>query len=185
VGFKMNKKLKILLSSYSMFILASGLLGPIYAVFVENIGGDLITAGSAYGLFSIVTGLMILFISRWEDRIKHQEKLILVGFCLSAIGFLGYLFIQLPWHLFVVQIVLGMAAAIRDPAYDSIYSKNLDKGKFASEWGMWEAMYYILTALAAITGGIMAKFYGFRMLFIIMFALSIIGIFISIRLIKT
>lgn len=167
-----------------MLILAVGLFGPIYAVFVERIGGDLITAGSAYGLFSVITGIMIFFVSKWEDRVKQQEKLILIGFCLSAIGFLGYLFVRATWQLFLVQIILGIAVAIREPAYDSLYSESLDRGKFASEWGLWEAMYYILGAFAATAGGILAKFYGFKTLFIIMFVLSLIGTFVSLALIK-
>ena len=49
----MQRKLKILLFASALFMLAGGLFGPIYAVFVEEIGGDLLTAGGAYAAFSI------------------------------------------------------------------------------------------------------------------------------------
>ena len=43
----MKRKLKILLMASALLMLAGGLFGPIYAVFVEQIGGDLLTAGGA------------------------------------------------------------------------------------------------------------------------------------------
>ncbi|MBU2639985.1 MAG: hypothetical protein KKG75_04770, partial [Nanoarchaeota archaeon] len=75
----MDKELKILLMTSALFILAGGLFGPIYAVFVEEIGGDLLTAGAAYSVFAIVTGGIIFFLAKWEDKVKHQEKLVVFG----------------------------------------------------------------------------------------------------------
>ena len=54
----MNKNLKLLLLTASLFLFAGGLFGPIYAVFVEDIGGDLLTAGAAFGTFSIVVNTL-------------------------------------------------------------------------------------------------------------------------------
>lgn len=179
----MQRKLKILLLASGLFLLAGGLFGPIYAVFVKEIGGDLLTAGMAYGAFAISAGILIFFISRWEDHVKHQEKLIIIGYVLSSIGFLGYLLIQKPWHLFIVQIIFGFGEAIGTPAFDGIYSRHLDKGKFVSQWGMWESMQYIVTAIAAGAGGFLAKMYGFRFLFVIMFILSLLCLLVSVFLV--
>lgn len=174
----MRKELKILLLACSMFLLAGGLFGPIYAVFVEEIGGDLLTAGAAYGVFSIVAGVVIYFISRWEDKVKHQEKLVVMGYGLRVLGFAGYLLITRPLELFIVQIIFGIGEAIGIPAYDGLYSNNLDKGKFTSQWGAWESMAYITLGVSALVGGYLANIYGFRLLFVIMLILSIFG-FIS------
>jgi len=175
----MNPKLKVLLLASSMFMLAGGLLGPIYAIFVEEIGGDILTAGTSYAAFAIAAGVLIFFVSRWEDHIKHQEKLVVGGYILSCIGFLGYLFIHEAWHLFVVQIIFGLGEAIGTPAYDGLYSKHLDKGKFVSEWGMWDSMAYLIAGIAAFCGGFLAKMYGFKTILIVMFILSLVGLCIS------
>ncbi len=178
----MQRNLKILLMASSLFMLAGGLFGPIYAVCVEEIGGDLLTAGAAYSIFAIVAGIMIFLIGRWEDRVKHQEKLIIIGYVLSCAGFLGYLFVKAPVHLFMVQIIFGVGEAIGTPAFDGLYTKHLDKGKFASEWGMWDAMSYITIGIGALAGGYLANLYGFRFLFTIMFVISLLGLFTSIFL---
>ena len=179
----MKKELKILVLSSALFVLAGGLFGPIYAIFVEEIGGDILTAGMAYSAFAISAGVLMFLISKWEDRVKHQEKLVFVSFLISSIGFLGYLFIQKPWHLFLVQIIFGIGEAIGDPAYDGVYSRYLDHGKFFSEWGLWESMQLILSAVAAAIGAFLANIYGFKFLFVIMFILSVLGTLVSMLLI--
>ncbi len=178
----MNKILKILLWSSGFSLLAAGLFGPIYAVFVEEIGGDLLTAGAAYSVFAISSGIIIFFIGRWEDHIKHHEKLIVLGYGLGILGFIGYLLIKTPLDLFLVQIVFGVAGAVGTPAFDGLYSRYLDKGKYCSEWALWESMYSVVTGISALIGGYIANFYGFKVLFAIMLILSVIAFTTSLLL---
>jgi len=180
----MHKAIKILLLADAFALLASGMFGPLYAIFVENIGGDLITAGWAYAVFSISTGILLLILGKLEDKMKRSEVLIPVGYGLTSLGILGYLFVSAPWHLFLVQIVLGISIALITPAWDALYSKHLDKGKYGSEWSLEEAETYIVTAIAAASGGVIAKFYGFKTLFLLMFAFAVLGTIISFRLLK-
>jgi MFS family permease len=178
----MQRELKILLSTSGLSILAAGLFGPIYAVFVEQIGGDLLTAGTAYSAFAIAAGVLIFFISRWEDNVKHKEKLVVIAYFLACLGFVGYLLIKNPFDLFLVQIVFGVSTAIGAPAYDGLYSKHLDKGKFISQWGIWESMNYIVMGIAAAVGGFIANLYGFKVLFWAMLGLSLLALAVSLLL---
>ena len=100
----MKNILKILLWSSFLINLSAGLLGPIYAIFVENIGGNLLTAGSAYATFSISSGILIYFLGKWEDKLKHQERILLLGRFLTILRTAGYLLVQSPIHLFGVQL---------------------------------------------------------------------------------
>ncbi len=126
--------------------------------------------------------MLLFFISRWEDHIRHQEKLVVLGYMLNVAGFAGYLLVRNPIDLFIVQVIFGVGNAINVPAYNGLYSKHMDRGKFASEWGLWESTNYILLAGAAFVGGYLANVYGFQMIFIIMLAFSIAGLFVSARL---
>lgn len=180
----MKRELKLLLVISALFTLAAELFGPIYAVFVEQIGGDLLTAGGAYAAFAIATGVLIFFVGKWEDHVKHMEKLIVVSYLLNVVGFAGYLMIRAPVDLFIVQVVFGIATAVNVPAFDGMYSRFLDKGRYASEWGLWESQYYIVVAVAAVAGGYLAEVYGFMMLFQVMLGISVMGFLVSLLLLK-
>jgi len=178
----MKKGLRILLFSDTWATLALGMIGPIYAIFVEKIGGDILDASWAYFAFMITTGVVMYLISHWEDKVKHKEKLITLGYSLTALGCLSYIFVYNQTTLIVTQIILGLAEAIQLPAYDALYSKYITKKKAAPEWGNWEAMWYLVTGIAAVIGGFLATLYGFKTLFMVMFVVSLVSVVGSLRL---
>ncbi len=178
----MNRILKYLLVGESFWLLAAGLFGPIYAIFVTNVGGDILAAGGAYAAFSFAAAGMTFFISRWEDCVKHKEKLILLSHVLGSAAILGYLLVENPFQLALIQILLGLANAIGGPAFDGLYSKHLDKGRYSSEWGLYDSVDYLAAGISAAAGGFVASVYGFQMLFIMMFIFSLVSVAVSLKL---
>ncbi|MDO8424476.1 MAG: MFS transporter [bacterium] len=165
----MSIALKILLASDGLVILAGAMLGPIYALFVEEIGGDILTAGISFAVFSLVMGILILVFGKIEDSFWEEKKLwICLGYLLMAVGFFSYLFVKSPSHLFIVQVILGIGGAIQTPAYSAVYSKNLDHKKPAFQWGAWDAIRNFATALGALAGAALVTVFGFNILFVIM-----------------
>ena len=67
---------------------------------------------------------------------------------------------------------MGIAQAVMTPAGDALYTVHMDHGKFASEWGIWEGLYYIAEGSFAFLGGVIAKYVGFSTLFVTMFILA-------------
>lgn len=180
----MKKGLKVLLLASAFITLSAGMLGPIYALFVESIGGDILDASFAYFAYMLSAGIVVFIISKWENRVLHKEKLIFWGYVLNSIGMASYLFVYNQTTLLLTQGILGISLAIISPAFDSLYAHYTTKKEEASDWGSWEAMGYIVTALAALTGGLIADFLGFQMLFLIMFALSVLGMVQTLELFR-
>ena len=180
----MKRGIKYLLFADSWASLAIGMIGPIYAIFVEQIGGDILDASWAYFTFMITSGVAMYLISSIEDKTKHKEKFVTLGYSLTALGCLSYIFVYNQATLLTTQIILGLSVAFGNPAYDALYSHYINKKEEASEWGSWEAMGYIVTAIAAIIGGYIASLFGFKTLFIIMFLASLLSIIISLNLFK-
>lgn len=180
----MNKALKLMLFVSAMFTLAAEAFVPLYAMFIGQIGGGLITAGQAYAVFGIFSGVLVFFISRWEDRVKHKEKLIVTGYGFKVLAFALLIGVTKPIQFFAVQAILGIGEAIAVPAFDTTYSKLLDQGKFATEWGLWEATWYIAAAFAGLIGAFIAKRFSFSVLFVFMVAVSSIGFFASLGLLR-
>ena len=164
----MKLPFKILLFSESIILFAGALFGPIYAIFVEEIGGDILDASTAFAIFSITSGVVVFLISRMEDRIKEQELLVVVGYAIIGLGYFGYLFVQTPLHLFLLQAFIGVGIALYLPASDAMYSKHLDYTHAASNWGMWEGMNRLVLGVGALAGGLIVSAFGFPILFILM-----------------
>lgn len=169
----LNKGLRILLATNALILMSAAMLGPILALYVEDIGGDLLDASFAAATFAIVAGITTLLIGRWTDKVAENELIIVAGYAILGIAFFSFLFVDSVTDLFMVQILIGFGEAIYSPAFDAVYTKHLTDGKSGSGWGAWEAMNYFMITAGATIGGFIASRYGFSPLFIIMGTLSI------------
>lgn len=163
-----NPALRILLSTNAIILLSGAMLGPIYALFVEDVGGDLLDASIAGGLFAVAAGIVVFLFGRWSDQVKESELIIVAGYLIVALGFLLLVFVTEVWMLFVVQVIIGFGEAVYSPAFDAVYSKHLTKKSAGAQWGAWESMNYFITAIGAILGGLIVTEFGFVPLFVIM-----------------
>ena len=180
----MKKGIKFLLIADSLINLVLGMIGPIYAIFVEKIGGDILDASWAYFAYLASSGFIMYLISKWEDHVKHKEKLVFFGYFLTSLGCLSYIFVFNQLSLLITQVILGIATAFLNPAFDALYSHYILKKEEASDWGSWEALGYIVTAIAALVGGYLATYSNFKFLFVVMFIVSLIGAFVSLNLFR-
>ena len=172
----MNRALRIFLSAESFVFFAGGLLGPLYAVFVQDIGGDVLTVGASWSVFMFLSGIGLLLSGKFIDRLRSEKPVIIASHLLQAFGYLGYLFVSTPAHLFAVQIVLGVSAATGYPSRESWFTKFIEKDKVAFQWASWEASYSIAVAAASLVGALVVSVYGFPVLFVSMFLLSLAGV---------
>ena len=163
-----NKALRILLITNGVVLVAGAMLGPIYAIFVEKIGGDLLQASFTGGIFAMAAGITTLVAGRYADKIKENELIVVFGYLIMGIGFLLYIFVNSMLFLLFVQILIGFAEAIYSPAFDALFSKHISIRKAGKEWGTWEAINYFSVALGAILGGFIVTKFGFNPMFIIM-----------------
>lgn len=167
-----NKQIKILLFTNSFILLSGTMLGPIYALFVEKVGGNLLDASYAYAAYALAAGIITLISGRYSDKIKENELIIMFGYAIMGLAFFAYTLVNSMWSLLLVQVIVGFGEAIYSPAFDSIYSKHLSKNNSGTEWGAWESMNYFITVIGAISGGLLVTYFGFNVMFIAMGLLS-------------
>ncbi len=178
----MNSAIRIFLVAETLLFFGVGMLGPIYAVFVEEIGGDILTAGASWSIFMILSGVGLIIAGRAVDKKGREKPFIIAGYLLEAMGFLGYVFVTTPLHLFAVQVILGISSAISYPSREAWFTKFLDKGKFGSQWATWEALYSITAGVASLVGAVIASVYGFKTMFVSMFVISMCALLIVTRI---
>ncbi|MEK6983207.1 MAG: MFS transporter [Nanoarchaeota archaeon] len=178
----MHKQLKLFLTARSVLVPATAMLGPIYAIFVEKIGGDILNAGIAFAIYSIISGIGIIVMGYIENTLHKDKKFIIFGNILMSIALLGYYFVNNIYQLYLVQIILGISTIVQTPANDAFYTKYLDRQKYNLEWGIWEGSGWVVTGIAALAGAYIVKISDFKSLFLVMFFVSLIGLFLSIKL---
>jgi len=171
MAFIPNRALRILLITDCMVWLASAMIGPIYAIFVEQIRGNVMDAGITGGIYALAAGLTTIVSGAYSDRIKKSERVIVLGYVLVGFTYLLFTLVDSMMSLLMVQTFLGISAGVYAPVYKAIYSRNLDENKECTGWSFWEASTYFAIAGGASLGGFLAYFCGFNAVFVTMAAL--------------
>jgi len=172
---KLNHYIKILLYGGNIWYFGEGMLGPLFAVFTERVGGDILDISWAWATYLIFAGILYMVVGKITDKYDNAEKIMVLGYALNALFTFGFLFVSSPWHLFVVQAGLGIAAAMATPTWDSLYAKHEDRKHAGFQWGLAGGEAQIITGIAIIVGGYIVSLVSFNALFLTMGIIQIIA----------
>jgi predicted MFS family arabinose efflux permease len=106
------------------------------------------------------------------------------GYTLNAVLTFGYLLVDNPFKLFLVQVGLGVAEAIGTPLWDSLYASSLTEEHDTYAWGLSTGQSQIVSGFAFGVGGLMTYYYSFNVLFIAMGVIQLIAAVVSMQLLK-
>jgi DHA1 family quinolone resistance protein-like MFS transporter len=171
--FVFNKAIKLLVLFDSLLYLSSSFLSPIFAIFVERVGGGVVEAGWASAIFYFVSGLLIFAWGKLIDQTKEKELWLMFGYLIIASGYFMYLFVDSVWKLFLVEVVLAIGTSIQNPSFKTLFSIHLDKGREGQEWGLWESLTYFTMGIGAACGGMIVMAFGFHALLVIMGSITL------------
>lgn len=166
----------------SDFLINSGfsIFGPILAVFVTKqiIGGSLEVVGFATAIGQICKVGLQIPIARILDK-NHGEyddflSLFVGSILISFVPFL-YFFAKEATHLYFIQAIYGIGAALAVPPWYAIFTRHIDRMKENVEWSMESVAIGISGAGAAALGGVLAQRLGFQAIFLIGGVLAVIG----------
>ena len=172
---KINKIVRVLISSY--FILSSswGLIAPIFAIFlVEGITNDPIEAVKVAGFASLIywglKSVLQIPISNYLDK-NHGEKddfyFLVIGICLTSLVPFGFAFSSFVWHIYALGILHAIGMSMVVPSRGAMFTRHIDKGQEAYEWAMNSTCLGLGAGITGAIGGIIASAYGFRIVFLL------------------
>lgn len=175
-----NPVVKFLIISDVLIVGAAGLLGPIFALFIEDfiIGGNEAVAGLAAAVFLLSKSVLQIPIAHLIDKVRGEKDDFWMLFIFSLLmGFvpLLYLVINTPLELYIVQLVLGLLSAFTFPSYMAIFTRHIDKQKEGTEWGVYFTLTNLVSAALAGLGGYVASVEGFGALIISVSVVSVMG----------
>lgn len=165
---------------WSDFLLQSGwgLIGPIFAIFIEkHIHGGLPVIGFIAASFWITKSFLQPFLAEYFDSVRGERddfRFLIGGMLVANLVPLGYIFSTQIWQLFMLEVVRGIAMACVIPSWYAIFTRHITKGREAFEWSLDSTAIGLSAGLAAMFGGIIGAAFGFSTLFVLvtMFGLS-------------
>jgi len=162
-----------------MFFYAGwGLIAPILAIYVINSvkGGNVQVVGLAAGIYWILKSIIQIPLAYYLDK-NHGEKddhfVLIAGMVIVSLVPLGYIFISLPWHMYLLQSIYALGMAMVIPSWSGIFTRHIERKREAFCWSMESSGFSISTGIGGIIGGIVANSLGFIPLFV---AVSLIGL---------
>lgn len=170
-----NKALETLFIFNGIFLLAGSLLGPLYAVFVQDINKGIASITLSWSIFLFSTTIFTMLVAKVGDKIKEKEYMLIAGYLIRAAVWLAYIFIHDFYVLLFAQFILGIGEALGTPAFDAIFAEHLDRGKHIFEYSEWKVVSNIILAVGTLLGGLIADRFGFKPLFLLMAILAMIS----------
>lgn len=177
----MNTYYKILVSSYSISTFSEGILLPIYAIFVQKVGGGALEAAGAVATYLILQGVIEIFIHKTDWSKSHRMFLMVGGWLLWLIGIASYLLVFSVPMLFLSQVLTGLGNALANPAFDAELAEHTDKGITEYEYSIFEGMQDIFQGIAALVGGLIVTQLGFSTLIYVMIFTASLSFFLILQ----
>ncbi len=174
---KQNQALKVLYLYNSIFVFASNLIGPLFAVYIQQFDHSALTISLTWAIFIISTTIFSYLFSKFGDKVIEQEYGLLAGFLIRAAVWFAFIFTTNIYVIFALQIVLGLGEALGSPSFDALRSIHIDQGRQISECSDWIVISNLSMAAATIIGGLVVSHLGFPILFLTMFILALLAFF--------
>ncbi len=160
---KLNKVILCLTLSDSFtwgpLVIISNLAGLYLA---ENLGQDIVSfIGIGTGIYFFTRAAFQMPIGYITDKLKDdKDEIILLTFGIVLMG-LPYLFypsITKPFHYFILQFVLGLGVSMNLPSWRKLFALNLKQGNEGFQYGFYETILSISTAIFSASIGYIANF---------------------------
>ncbi|MBI5151611.1 MAG: MFS transporter [Candidatus Pacebacteria bacterium] len=181
----MTKRQRVLFLGSSLWAFSEGLFGPLFAVFTEQIGGNLLDVSWAWTIYLVVTGSLIILIGKVSDKKWFSKSYAMyAGYAINALCTFAYLLIRTPTQLFLVGALSGLANALIEPNWNSLFTRYEDKKQSGSAWGWVGGQAQILSGLAVLIGGLIVQYFSFSALFITMGIVQVISLYVQIDVLQ-
>jgi predicted MFS family arabinose efflux permease len=177
--FKKIQNLHILYTAHGIFMLASIMLVPLFAIFASEAGASLQTIAYLGSIYFATKTIGTLFIKYVNISTKYPKELLILSYLIKTLAWLSLIFSSQIFMLFLIQGILGFSEGIQSPSFRTLVAKNLIPGKEIIEYANWELVLAITGVLGTSIGGYIATQYGFAGLFALMALMAFMAALIS------
>jgi MFS family permease len=164
-------------------MVCSGIIYSVFSLFIAEMGateavvGFVFATGSASGAFA---GPLF---GKLSDKFGRR-LILLVSMVIFVIVFLLYSAADNVLHISIVQGLEGIAWAAEGATAIALIADSVPSKERGQAIGMYNTVWNIGWIVGPILGGVLAQLIGFRMMFIICSALILLGLALTLLLVK-
>ena len=179
----LNRILNVLIFTDFITMSAYGILSPVLAIFLTDqvAGGSLLVVGIAEAIYFGTKSILQIPFGVLIDNTQGQKIdfwFLFIGNLIMSCTLFFYLWAGAPWHIYLISAIYGIVDALAYPAWTGLFTRNMVADKESFAWSYSTTIAEIGSAGAALLGGVIAQFLGFRPLFAIVGSLSLFGTFL-------
>jgi len=149
---------------------AEGVVGfVIWPIFIfQLLNENYLSVGIISSLIILVSIILRLLIGNWTDKIS-KRRIIKTGSVLYALGWIGKIFVQTAFQIFIVSTYHAFAAVVmRTPFTTLMYEQAADRGHYVDEYTVLrEIALNIGRILVLVLSIILLCFMGLNFVFIL------------------
>lgn len=153
-----NKVIFLLTLSDILVWGTSSIASPLLAIYLSGkFGGNTVEyIGIGTAIYFAVRSIVQLPIGMLTDRIKHDKDeifFLMLGCILMGIPYLLYSLVTEANQYYVLMGLGGLGASMNLNNWRKLFAKNLDKNKEGYQYGIYETVMSISTAVFGLLGG--------------------------------
>jgi len=126
-----------------------------------KLGADTVSfIGIGTGIYFITRAIFQMPIGMLTDKIENDKDeiiLLFLGIVLMGLPFFFYPLITEPFQYYVLQFIFGIGVSFNLPNWRKLFALNLDQGKEGFQYGFYEAIISISTAIFSVLIGFVAN----------------------------
>ncbi len=161
----MHKNIKLLLLASILLHSGTNLLAPIYAIYIHDIGGNLLDAGIAVGIYAVFKGILYFLLDKTDESRFSKRVMMFSGYAIMGVSYILYLFAEIPMHVFLIQALLAVGETVINPSWSAVIAMSLEDGKERHIYSHFYGYRSLFEGAAAIAGGLFAMKFGFDVVF--------------------
>ncbi len=182
-----NRVIRYLIAYDFILNFAFGLLAPIFAVFIlQNVqGSSLKVIGTATSIYWLARILSSTPLSRFMDKTDGERDefyFTIVGTVLTSTIPILLIFADVPWHLYLIQFIHGLANSMAVPGWRILFTDHIDKDKVGYEWSVEDIAIGIAVGSSGYLGSLLADKFGFPTVLVLLAGLGYVSAFLLIPL---
>jgi MFS family permease len=159
---KFNKVILLLTLSdaftWGSFIIIANLAGIYLST---KLGEDTVSfVGIGTSIYFLTRAVLQMPIGHLTDKIKNDKDeiiLLVLGILFMGLPYIFYPLITRTFQYYVLQFIFGLGVSLNLPNWRKLFALNLDQGQEGFQYGFYETILSISTAIFSIVVGYIAN----------------------------